>query len=53
MEDQIQKTAVCPAFFLSPVPRLREIRLEPPMPNRLASPVRKMNMGIHKETAAT
>jgi hypothetical protein len=34
------------AFSLSPVPRLREIRLEPPIPNKFAIPVSMTKGGI-------
>ena len=34
------------AFSLSPVPRLREIRLAPPIPNKFAIPVSMTKGGI-------
>lgn len=41
------------AFFLFPMPRLREIRLAPPMPKRFASAVMNINRGMDIVAAAT
>ena len=53
MAVQILKAPVLRALSLSPTPRLRAIRLAPPMPKRLATPVMKMNIGRQSEAAAT
>ena len=41
------------AFSRSPVPRLRAIRLAPPIPKRLAMPVSMTNGGMASVAAAT
>ena len=50
---QIQKAAVWPAFARSPNPRQREIKLEPPSPNRLANAVKNIKQGMARVAAAT
>ena len=47
------KAETCFARSVLPSPRERAIRLEPPMPNRFAIPVSRMNSGMHRDTAAT
>ena len=41
------------AFSRSPIPSFREIRLDPPMPNRLAMPVSITKGGMASVAAAT
>jgi len=51
--DQMEKEAVHRAFYRLLFPRLLEMRLEPPMPKRLAMPVSIMKGGMHMAAAAT
>ncbi len=49
----MEKEAVHRAFYRLLFPRLLEMRLEPPMPKRLAMPVSIMKGGMHMAAAAT
>lgn len=49
----MQKAAVPRAFFLSPAPSEREIRLEPPKPKRFANEVSSKKHGNASAAAAT